>query len=66
MEAEPQGINPLDKLLHFQVRRPIGPHSDAIAKRTLSYHEAHAKAEYTHATIQDGTETQTVQVSFVV
>jgi hypothetical protein len=61
--AEPQGINPLVKLLKLQVELPAGPvHSHAIAKRTLHYEEALPQEGYTNVTIENGTDTVSAPV----
>ena len=64
--AVPQGINPLVKLLAFHVVLPHGPHSNAIAKRTLHYDEKPPGAKYSDVTLEDGTQTTTVKVAIVV
>jgi hypothetical protein len=58
VSAEPQGINPLVKLLKLEVELPAGPvHSHAIAKRTLHYEETPAQQGYTNVTIENGADT---------
>jgi hypothetical protein len=56
--ADPQGINPLVKLLKFDVTLPAGPvHSHAIARRTFHYEENPAGHAYTNVTIENGAQT---------
>lgn len=66
VSASPQGINPLVKLLAFHVVLPHGPHSDAIAKRTLHYEEKPPHAKYSTVTLEDGKETVSAKVAIVV
>jgi hypothetical protein len=54
VSAVPQGINPLVKLLEFDVVKPTGPHSNAIAKRAIRYEEAPLHANYSDVTIENG------------
>jgi hypothetical protein len=61
--AEPQGINPLVKLLRLAVELPSGPvHSHAIAKRTLHYEETPPHEGYTNVTIENGADTVSAAV----
>jgi hypothetical protein len=66
VEAHPQGTNPQVKLLRFEVVLPTGPHSNAIAQRTLRYTEAPPKAAYTDVTIEDGKQSVSKKVSLIV
>ena len=66
VSATPQGTNPLVKLLAFHVKLPHGPHSNAIAKRTLHYTESPPHAKYSTVTIEDGKDTLSAKVAIVV
>jgi hypothetical protein len=61
--AEPQGINPLVKLLRLDVELPTGAaHSHAIAQRVLHYEEATGQENYTNVTIENGDDTMSAAV----
>ena len=64
--ARPPGSDPLVKLLAFHVVLPHGPHSNAIAKRTLHYDEKPPGARYSDVTLEDGKQTTTVKVAIIV
>lgn len=66
VSANPEGLNPLDKLLRFEVVLPTGRHSNAITRRTVRYDEVPAKHDYTEATVEDGKQTESVTVETVV
>ncbi|QPF83729.1 hypothetical protein IC762_29145 [Bradyrhizobium genosp. L] len=55
VSAVPQGINPLDKLLRFDIVLPTGPvHSNAMMKKSFRYEETPAQQNYTDVTIENG------------
>ena len=64
--AEPQGINPLEEILRFDVVVPPGIHSDAIARRTVRYEESPPGADYRDVLLHDGKETARARVEIVV
>lgn len=66
VRAAPQGFNPLSLLLRFDVLLPNGPHSDAIAKRTITYEESPAGEPYTEVTVENGPKTSSAKVHVVV
>jgi hypothetical protein len=63
--AVPPGINPFIKLLKLDIQIPTGPHSNAIATRTLRYEEAPAGINYTDVTLLNGGQGTTVKVGQV-
>ncbi|MEW6438131.1 MAG: hypothetical protein AB1508_13300 [Pseudomonadota bacterium] len=64
--ATPQGINPLIKLLKFDIQLPPGPaHSNAIWKQTFRYEETPAGEAYTDVTLEDGGRGFTTKVETV-
>ena len=64
--AVPQGTNPLEKLLRFDVVKPGGIHPGAISRRTVRYEEVPPGAAYASVLLEDGKETKHVQVEVVV
>jgi len=67
VSAVPQGINPLVKLLKFDIVLPPGPvHSNAMMKKTFSYEEAPPQNAYTDVTIENATGSNSAQVRIVV
>ena len=61
--AMPQGINPMVKLLKFDIKLPAGTaHSNAIWKRTFRYEESPPGQAYTEVTLEDGDRTFTTPV----
>ncbi|WPO40617.1 hypothetical protein [Tardiphaga sp. 42S5] len=66
ISAVPQGINPLIKLLRFEIYLPVGPvHSQALVTRTFRYEESPAQHPYTNATIENGPGSVSVPVENV-
>jgi hypothetical protein len=63
ISATPQGINPAVKLLRFHVRQPTGAQSDAIFRKTFSYQESPAQADYTEVTLENEGDDVTVNVA---
>jgi hypothetical protein len=61
--ATPQGINPQIKLLAFNVCIPGGLHPGAMIRKTFSYAESPAQAEYTQVTLDNAGDDVTVTVN---
>ncbi|WP_159009579.1 hypothetical protein [Bradyrhizobium sp. S69] len=67
VSAVPQGINPLVKLLKFDIVLPPGPvHSNAMMKKTFRYEEAPPQNPYTDVTIENATGSNTAPVRIIV
>ena len=67
ISAVPQGINPLVKLLRFDIHLPAGPvHSHALIRRTFRYEEAPPQHPYTDSTIENGPGSISIPVREVV
>jgi hypothetical protein len=64
--ANPQGINPRVKLLRFVVGFPTGPHSHAIATRTVSYEETVGPVNHTDVTVLNAGEDVSTKVEIVL
>jgi hypothetical protein len=64
--AIPPGINPRVKLLKFDVVLPTGPHSNAIATRTVTYQETVGAVDYTDVTVENAGENISAKVEIVV
>lgn len=62
VRAVPQGFNPAILLLHIDVTTPSGPHSNAIARRTLRYEEE-TSLRFTNVTVIGGGISFTVPVT---
>jgi hypothetical protein len=62
VRAIPQGFNPAVLILHIDVQTPTGPHSNAIATRTLRYEEA-AAIRFTNVTVTGGGNPFTIPVT---
>jgi hypothetical protein len=65
VRAVPQGINPNDLLLKIEVTKPTGPHSNALASRTLRYEEKPVQVDYKSVTILNGDHSFTIAVEHV-
>jgi uncharacterized protein YbdZ (MbtH family) len=67
VSAVPQGINPLVKLLKFDIQLPTGPvHSNAIIRKTFSYQESPTQESYTNVTLENGSGSISATVGTIV
>lgn len=62
----PQGINPTVLELRLDVQKPTGPHSNALASRTLRYEEKPPKEKYKSVHIQNDPDSFSIPVEIVV
>ena len=65
VEARPQGINHLIKLLRFEIVRPPGATGRATVRRTLRYCEMPPGASYSEVWLGDGDRAVSARVAVI-